>query len=80
MNTHELARAARALSKELAAHDPADHFEGRDAMRESGWMEAVAHLAALGGLSHAGLVEAETMLAASREWFAEVTGEEGRSL
>lgn len=61
----------------LAAHGPADGTEAEAVMRERGWMEAVRHLAARGGLSHAGRVEAGKLLAASEDWLREQRGGPG---
>ena len=45
--------------------------------REVGWIECLEHFAARGELSHAGRVEAEKLIAASRDWVRELMGDPG---
>ncbi len=66
-----LTRRLDAHLTDLAAETPTDETDRLAVMRERGWMEAVRHLAARGGLSHAGRAEAEQVLAASRDWLRE---------
>ena len=58
----------------LAQYRDATPDDAQLAEREIGCMETMIHLAKAGGLSHAGLVEAEKVVAASREWLADLTG------
>ena len=60
---------------DLSAERPADATDREAVDRERGWMEAVRHLAARGGLTHAGVVEADRLLAASRDWLREQRGD-----
>lgn len=61
----------------LPAHDKTDL---ESIQREQGWVEAISHLTRRKGLSLAGQVEAQKLIAASRDWVVEFTGEasEGR--
>ncbi len=59
----------------LAACAGADATERESLVRERGWMEAVRHLAARGGLSHAGRVEAGKLVSASEDWLREQEGD-----
>ena len=59
----------------LAAERPADATDREAVVLERGWMEAVRHLTARGGLTHAGRVEADKLLAASRDWLREQRGD-----
>ena len=69
--TNALTRRLAAHLTDLAAQTPTDGTDRLAVMRERGWLEAVRHLAARGGLSHAGRAEAEQLLAASRDWLGE---------
>ena len=62
-----LARHLGALATERQP-DPDDRLA---VMRERGWMEALSHLAARDGLTHAGRVEAGKLVAASEDWLRE---------
>jgi hypothetical protein len=70
-----LSRKATALRERMGEFQPGNPDDLRSIERERGWLEAVAHLAKHGGLSHAGRVEAGKMVAASGEWFEGVTAE-----
>ncbi|MFO0847819.1 MAG: hypothetical protein U0871_04550 [Gemmataceae bacterium] len=54
----------------------ADASDLRLVAQETGWVMAVKHLAKHRGLTRAGQVEAGKLLAASREWAADLAGEE----
>lgn len=56
---------------DLTVYSPADTTDREAVMRERGWMEAITHLAVRGGLTHAGAVEADKLLDASRDWLRE---------
>ncbi len=65
---------ARRIDRHLGAlseYPAVDAAELESVMRERGWMEAVRHLAARGGLSHPGAVEAGKLVAASEDWLRE---------
>ena len=57
----------------LPAHDTTDR---ESLQRECGWVECLLHLAKHNGLSLAGRVEAQKLVAASRDWVVEYSGEE----
>lgn len=67
------AEAVRAALADAKVSDPEDRLA---VARERGWLEAVAHLARHAGLSHAGRVEAEQMIAASDDWLRDRTVED----
>ena len=69
-----LTRGLDAHLADLTAYRPADTTDREAVQREAGWMEAVRHLAARDGLTHAGRVEAGHLLAASRDWLREQGG------
>ncbi len=63
-------RLARHLGA-LATDRQTDPGDREAVMRERGWMEALSHLAARDGLTHAGRVEAGKLVAASMDWLRE---------
>lgn len=71
-----LTRRIDAHLDDLAACAGADATERESLVRERGWMEAVKHLAARGGLSHTGRVEAGKLVAASEDWLREQRGDQ----
>jgi hypothetical protein len=83
MTTPPLTHAESRLIDDCAAQQAVlarlPHHTETDAeaiQRERGWMEAIEHLARRKGLSLAGLVEAQKLVAANRDWVQEYTADE----
>ena len=73
---HRLIAEAAAQVVRIRALPCADATDHKSIEREAGFIEAIGHLAKNKGLSLAGQVEAQKLLAASRDWVREFSRED----